>query len=257
MSSDFATPSGSAPLSPSIPASAGLSQAERAVDVFVAPSKTFIDILRSAAWWMPLLLMVIFSCASNFVVAKQVGFDRVYENQLHSSPKQEDAMNQLPPDQRAQRMKVGTAITRGVTFAVPVFLVIGFAFYALILWASFNFGLGATTNFNQVMAVCFYASLPYLLTNILTIVMLFFGANADAFDIKNPVGTNPAYYMPDASPVIRALMNRLDIIQLWTLVLVILGMAIISRKSITQSALIVGGFWCVVTLITVGFAAAS
>ena len=234
-----------------------LGQMGRVVDAFVAPTKTFTDILRSASWWLPFVLMVVFSCASSYTVAKQVGFERVYENQLHNAPKQEDALNQLSPEERAKRMAIGVKFTQGITYAVPVFLVIGFAFYALVLWGSFNFGLGATAKFGQVMAVCFYAALPYLITNILMIVMLLFGGNAEAFDIKNPVGTNPAYYMPDASPVVRALANRLDLIQLWTLGLTVLGMATITRKTVMQSAMIVVGFWVVVTLVTVGFAAAS
>jgi hypothetical protein len=235
----------------------GLNQVERVVDAFVAPSKTFRDILRSASWWLPFVLMVIFSCASNYTVSKQVGFERVYENQLHNAPKQEDQLNQLPPEQREKRVQMGVNITKSITYAVPLFLLAGFAFYALVLWASFNFGLGATTSFGQVMAVCFYAALPYLITNVLTIVMLYFGANPEAFDIKNPVGTNLAYYLPDASPVVRALANRVDIIQLWTLALTVLGMATIAKKTIAQAAAIVVGFWAVVTLVTAGFAAAS
>jgi hypothetical protein len=258
MSADLASnPGSSLPVSHPAVQPAGLSQVERVVDVFVAPSKTFTDILRSTSWWLPFVLMLVFSYASNYVIDKQVGFDRVYENQLQHSPKAEDQLNQLTPEQRAQRVSIGVKITKYTTYAIPPLLVIGFAFYALVLWGAFNFGLGAKTTFGQVFATCFYASLPYLLLNLLTIVMLYFGANAEAFDIKNPVGTNPAYYLPDASPVVRALLNRLDIIQLWTLGLTVLGMAIVARKTIMQSAILVVGWWFVVTLVSVGFAAAS
>ena len=30
-----------------------LSQTERVVDTFLAPTKTFADVLRSASWWLP------------------------------------------------------------------------------------------------------------------------------------------------------------------------------------------------------------
>ncbi len=236
--------------------SPGLSQAERVIDVFVAPSKTFTDILGNTSWWLPLILMVLGSLASAWVVQHQVGFDRVNENQIHSSPKQEDALNQLSPEDRAARMAIGAKITGYISYAVPVVLVIGFAFYALILWASFNFILGAQTTFGQVFATCFYASLPYLLLNLLLIVTLYFGGNAEAYDYKNPVGTNLGYYLTDASPWLRALLARLDIIQLWTLGLVIYGMSIISRKTIAQSATVVLGWWLVVTIFSVGAAAA-
>ncbi len=40
-------------------ASTSLSQVERVIDTFVAPSKTFHDILRDASWWLPWLLGVL------------------------------------------------------------------------------------------------------------------------------------------------------------------------------------------------------
>ena len=58
----------------------GLSQAERVLNTFVAPAATFKDILRSASWWLPCVLMIIGSLASGFAVQQKVGFDRVNEN---------------------------------------------------------------------------------------------------------------------------------------------------------------------------------
>ena len=239
-----------------MPESHGLSEVERVVDTFVAPSKTFNDILRSASWWLPFVLMVVFSLATSFVVDKQVGFERVTETQIHNSPKQEDAMNQLPPDQKAQRLATAAKVTKGISYGIPVFLLVGFAVYALILWASFNFVLGASTTFWQVFAVCFYASLPYLLLNVLTILTLYFGGNPEAYDYKNPVGTNIGYYMTDAAPWLKALMGRFDLVQLWTVGLVTYGMSIVAKKTIAQSAMVVLGFWLLVTIFTVGSAAA-
>lgn len=232
-----------------------LSEIERVVDTFVAPSKTFTDILRSASWWLPCILMILGSLASAYVVQHQVGFDRVNENQIHSSPKQEDALNQLPPEQRASRMAIGAKITGYISYGIPVILIIGFAIYALILWGAFNFILGAATTFGQVFATCFYASLPYLLLNLLLILTLYFGGNAESYDYKNPVGTNLGYYMTDAAPWLKALLGRFDLIQLWTVALTVYGMAIVARKTIMQSAVVVVGLWLLMTVFTVGGAA--
>ncbi len=232
-----------------------LSEGERVVDAFIAPSKTFHDILRSATWWLPCLLMVIFSLGTAYVVDHQVGFDRVYQNQLRPGSMAEDQLNQLPPDQKASRIAMSVKMTKVITYVVPLFLIVGFAFYALILWACFNFILGANTTFPQVFATCFYASLPYILLNILVILTLYFGGSAETYDYKNPAGTNLGYYMPDAAAWLRALLGRIDVIQLWTLGLVMYGMSIISKKSIAQSAMVVGGIWCIVTLLSVVVAA--
>ena len=73
-----------------------LTEMERVVDTFVAPSKTFTDIRRNASWWVPWLLMSIFGLAMVFVVDKKLGMETAYENQLRMSPKQMDKIDQLP-----------------------------------------------------------------------------------------------------------------------------------------------------------------
>jgi hypothetical protein len=226
-----------------VPASSGLSQFERVADTFVAPSKTFADILRDASWWLPLILLIVSSTAATWFVQKEVGFDRVYMNQLHSSPAQEDRINGLPPDQKARAVEMGVKFSAIFGYALPVLIVIFLAIYALILWASFNFGLGAQTTYWQVFAVTFYAALPYIIQSVLIILTVQFGGNAEAFDSKNPVGTNPAYYLPDAAGWLKGLLASFDVIKLWAEVLQVIGMAIIAKKTILQSAVIVGIFW--------------
>jgi hypothetical protein len=233
------------------PTASGLSEIERVVDAFVAPSKTFTDILRSAAWWMPFILLLLFGTASTFVVQREVGFDRVYMNSLHSSPNQEDQINNMPADQKAHAIDLGTKLTTYISYAAPVIVVIFLAIYSLILWAAFNFGLGAQTTFSQVFAVSFYAALPYLVINILIIATVYFGGNAEAYNYKNPVGTNIAYYLPDASGWLKGLLSSFDIIKLWAVLLQVIGMAIIAKKSIAQSAVIVGIFWLIGVIVGV------
>jgi hypothetical protein len=238
-----------------VPAATGLSQVERVMNTFVAPSKTFGDILRSSSWWLPFLLLTVFGLATGYVEGKQVGFDRIYENRLAQSPKQQDALNQLPPDQKAARMAMSAKVTAGITYAFPVVLVIIFAIYALMLWGTFNFVLGANTTYSQCFAVAWYAALPFLVRSLLTIVFLYFGGNSESFLQDNPVGTNLGYYLTDAAPWLKALLSALDLVQLWSLALAILGMAIVAKKSIMQSALVVGGFWLLGVLLAVGGAA--
>src|SRR5277367_1756295 len=239
------------------PSEVGLSQTERVVDTFIAPSKTFKDILRSASWWLPFLLLVLVTLGSTVTIEKQVGWGRVAENQIHQNPKQEEAMANLTPEQRTGRMQVAAKIWRYLSYGSFAFILIFVALFSLIYWASFNFGLGAKTTFGQVFAVCMYASLPRLLTGLLTILTLLFGGNADSYDGKNPVGTNPAYYMPDSGPVLKAALSFFDVIGLWQLVLLVIGMAIVAKVSTGKSAAVIVGWWLLGLLFSVGIAAAT
>lgn len=235
----------------------GLSQAERVMDIFVAPSKTFVDILRSSSWWLPFLLAAVLSLATAYTVDKRVGFDRVVQNMLHDSPAQEEKIAALEPKQRATQMHMMTTSYRYSTFASPIFILIISIIGALILWASFNFGLGAKTTFGQMLAVWMYASLPRLLVSFIMIGTLSMGGNAEGFDLKNPVGTNLAFYLPNAAPWLRTLLSFIDIVGLWVLVLLVIGTAVVAGVKRGQAAAVVVGWWVLVLIASVGIAAAT
>jgi hypothetical protein len=234
----------------------GLSQVERVVDTFIAPSKTFKDILRSTSWWLPFLLAVLVTIGVSFAIDKQVGFDRVVENQIHASPKQEDQLSSLTPEQRAGRLKGMVVGYRYTTYASPIFILIFSAIGALVLWGSFNFGLGARTTFGQMFCLWMYCSLPRLLGGLLTILTISFGGNTEGFDLKNPVGTNIGYYAPDAAPWLKAALGFFDVIGIWTLVLLVIGTAVVAKVSRGKAAAVIVGWWVLVLLISVATTAA-
>lgn len=234
----------------------GLSQVERVVDTFVAPSKTFTDILRSTSWWLPFLLTVLVSISVSFTIDKKVGFDRVVENVIHSTPKQEEAMANATPQQRAAQMSRMATGYRYVSYAVPVLILVFTAIMAMGLWASFKFGLGAQTAFGEMFAVSMYASLPKVLAGLLTIVTLCFGGNTEGFDLKNPVGTNLAYYFPDGPPWLKAALAYFDVMGIWSLILLVIGTAIVAKVSRGKAAAVVVGWWVLLMVISVVSAAA-
>ncbi len=137
-----------------------LSQAERVIDTFIAPSKTFTDIRRSASWWLPWLIGAIVGLALVTVVDKKVGMDKVAENQLQLSPKQAAKVEQLPPDQREQQMEVSTKITRGFSYGFPAFTLVILAIVAAVLLATFKFGFGAELTFGQAFAISIMPGSP-------------------------------------------------------------------------------------------------
>ena len=237
--------------------SAGLSQTARVVDTFVAPSKTFADIRRSASWWLPFLLLLVFTLAGAAVVDRQVGFERVAENAVHQNPKQEESMSALTPAQRADQFHKMSIGYRYSVYGSFVFILVFVAIAALIYWATLNFGLGAQTTYGQNFALWMYASLPKLFTGLLAIVTLLFGGNADSYNLQNPVGTNPAYYMPDAAPTLKAALSFFDVLGLWQLALLVLGVAIIARVSMAKAAAVAIGWWIVGLLVSVGIAVAT
>lgn len=240
-----------------LPPTAGLTEVQRVVDTFVAPSKTFRDILRSASWWLPFLLLVLVTLATTFTIDRQVGFERVAENQVHQNPKQEEKLATLTPEQRTAQMRISAKVTRYISYGSFVFILLFVAIMALLYWATFNFGLGAATTFSQMFAVTMYASLPKLLTGLLAIFTVVFGANPENYDLRNPVGTNPAYYLPDAPAWLKAALGFIDVLGLWQLILLVIGTAIVAKVSRGKATAVVVGWWLAGMLVSVGVAAAT
>jgi Yip1 domain len=235
---------------------AGLSQVERVVDAYIAPSKTFTDILRSSSWWLPFLLVILVSLIATVVVDKRVGFDTVVQNSMHDSPKQEEKLAELQPEQRAAQLRIMAVAYRYSAYASPVFVLLISAIGTLALWASFNFGLGAKTTFGQMFSVWMYASLPKLLSGLLMILTLLFGGAAESFNLKNPVGTNLGFYMSDSAAWVKTLLGFFDVLGIWVLVLMVIGTAIVAKVKRQQAAMVVVGWWLLALIVSVGLTAA-
>ena len=136
--------------------SAGLSQVERVVDAFVAPTKTFTDIRRNASWWLPYLLLIVVSVAFAASIDHKIGFDQVAQSNINHNASAQQRMSALTDAQREQSIHTIGSVTRVISYLYPVIGLI-FAFIcAGILMMTFNFGLGAKASYKQYLAVWFY-----------------------------------------------------------------------------------------------------
>lgn len=236
---------------PQLQAEAPLSHVQRVVDSFLAPSATFHDILRSASWWLPFLLLALTGLGLSYTVDRKVGYEQLTENQIHLSPARETQLNSMEPAARAEALRRGAVLTRYISYAYPVLILITGACAALLLWATFNFGLGAQTTYPQMLSVWFYASLPKVLTVLAAAFTLWFGGNADSFNPQYPAGTSVGYYVTDAPSWLRVLLSFFDIVGIWTVVLLIIGTAIVARVKTGMAAAAILGWWVLILAVSV------
>jgi|HubBroStandDraft_5_1064220.scaffolds.fasta_scaffold222569_1 hypothetical protein len=229
--------------------SAGLSQVERVVDTFVAPTKTFTDILRDASWWLPFLLSILVSLAFVTSIDRQIGFEQVAQTNINRNAQAQQRMSGLTDAQRQQQIHTIANVTRVISYVYPVLGVIFALICAGILMMSFNFGLGAKASYKEYLAVWFYAGLPYLIKFLLAAIAIFAGVSAEQFDINNPVGTNVGWYLTSDVPLwVRTLFSSADIFTLWAIVLLILGCSIVARVKRSSAAIVIIGWWVLIIL---------
>lgn len=216
---------GSMPAAAPQTAPTALSETQRILNVFVAPAKTFNDLKRNPRWWVPWLLLAVASLAFIVVVDQKVGFEQVARNIVVNSSRAEQ-VEQLPPDQRAQRYQSIARFSRTLAYASPVTALIIYLIVAAILMGTFRFGAGAEIGYKTSLAIVLYASLPFVISALLGILSLLAGINPEGFNLNNPVASNPAYFMDMAgNKFFYTLASALDVFTIWCIVLMAIGFA--------------------------------
>ncbi|HLW85253.1 MAG TPA: YIP1 family protein [Candidatus Sulfotelmatobacter sp.] len=239
------------------PEAAPLSEGARLLNTFIAPSKTFTDLNRSASWWGPWIVISIFSLLFIYTMGRQIGFEQISRNQIAHS-KRADQFDKLPADQQASQIKFSSNIIRFAAFGSPLLVMFYFLIATVVLWATFNFGAGADAGFGKSYAVFMYGSLPGIVGAILGIISMFAGVNPEGFDINNPVGTNLAYYLdPETTgKFIHGMASAFDVISIWSIVLMGIGFACTSKVKRSTAITIVAVWFFVYKLAGASIAAA-
>jgi len=232
-----------------------LSQAERVVDTFIAPSKTFTDIRRSASWWLPWVLLSVFGLTLVFTVDKKVGMEKVAENSIQLSPKKAAKLDQLSPEQRASQMELAAKITRIAAYGSPLLTVIMVGIIAAVLMGSFNFGFGAELKFMQCMAISMYAFLPGIIKALLVILTVTI-SGGEGFTFEQQLASNLGPLVDPGSPFLHSIATSLDLFNIWTLVLTGIGYSCVTRVKRGACLGVVFGWWAIVVLVGAGVAAA-
>lgn len=237
------------------PEGTSLSGIERVVDTFVAPSKTFTDIRRSASWWLPWVLGAIVGLGMVYVVDKKVGMEKVSENRLALTPKQAAKLDQLPPDQRANQMEIAAKFTRYFAYGFPLLHLVIVAVIAGVLLGTFNFGFGAELKFAQCYAVSMYAFLPGIIKALLATVIVL-ATGGEGFTFENPVASNLGTFVDPSSTFLYSVASSIDVFTIWILILTTIGYSCLTKVKRSTCYAVVFGWWIVNTLLWAGIAGA-
>lgn len=213
------------------PTGPGLSESQRLINVFIAPSKTFTDLRRNASWWKPWLIATIIAMIFSIVAVQKIDMMRFVQQQIEKSPSAQRRMERIPPEQRESGMELQAKITKYSFYAVPLFGLVGGLIIAGILMIIFNFMLGAEVPFQRALAVTFYAFFPSIIKSVLLCISLLAASDPNSIDIAgNPMPTNPAFFMdPAGNTFLYTLLGYVDIFAIWYAVL--LGVGFVTASS--------------------------
>lgn len=236
-----------------------LSQGQRVIDTFTAPSKTFEDIKRgNRSWWLPFIITAVFTWIFFAAITTKVGWPTVADNVIRMNPKAAERMSQLTPEQKDMQMKATRWGMEGFFAASPVVGLLFVCVGSLVFLGTINFGFGGKATFGSVFAVWMYAFLPWLIKSIFGTIVLFVGLAPESFNLNNPAPTSIGSFLPtDMNLALYTFASWLDFTTIWCLVLMSIGLATVARTKRSSGYIVVFGWWALCLIVSVGYAAVT
>jgi len=208
--------------------------------MFTRPLATLASLRERPHWLYPVLLSGIFSVAANFYVIQRVGFLRLLDAAAHASA----AIEPQRVLQNAQTHQTMILSFQALSTFVSIILVA--LVVAKVLWLLLTL-LGHDIVYKKILAVVAHAGmLPAILRECMLVLTTTIMRDPNAFDLGNPLATNPAFFIRSGSPLVSRLLASLDAFTFINIVLIIVGLnRVCSHLSMRSASLTVVIPWTV------------
>ena len=212
---------------------------QRIVGVLFAPTSTFESIARRPDIAVPLAVFAIVSLIAGVVTARVVDFNAMAREAM------EAAGSQMSPEQLERMTRFSAAMMRGTAYASPLVVLLVLAISAGLLLIGFRL-MGGEGDFKTAFSITTYAWYPRLIKSVLALIVIVSKKSFSIYDLQDPIRSNPAFlFNPKTQPVMFALATSLDVFTIWSIVLLVIGFAAMSRLPRVRSAVIVIILWVV------------
>ncbi len=213
-------------------------------NIFLEPAKCFEALNVKPAFVVPIILCILLSFANSFVILNKMDMGQVMRTQIESSP----AADQLEEEQIADQIQMMAKFTKISMVVAPLIII---PLMILLISGLILLGIyvtGSETVFKKIFAVAanslfFYTAISVILS--ITVIMV--AADPNTINVQNPVFTNPAGLVDlKESKVLYTFLSNLDVLILYTIYLIGLGLSKVATKcSVTKGVCLIG-FWYVI-----------
>lgn len=214
------------------PAAAPTSRWEDFVDIFYAPSQVYAR-RAASGFGLPMLVVTVLLAVLAFANAgvmqpiMDAEFSRATAAAMAKNP-------QLTPEMMARGRSMGEAVAR---YGALVFVPVGIFLTGLALWLTGKL-FGAAESFTAAVMVASYAFLPRVVEGVLAGLQgLLLDPSQLTGRYKLSLGVGRLLDPDTASPLMLALLGRVDVFTIWVTVLLAIGLAVTGRITRGQAAI--------------------
>ena len=220
----------------------------RMIGALFSPDETFADIARKPDFFAVLLIIIVISTVSGILLVPRLEFDSLRSQMAAKNPN-------LAPEDIDRMVKMAGAVGKVSAYASPLLIVCAFVIIAAVLLLAFRL-FGGEGTFHQAFSIVTYAWIPRVIQSVILTIIIAIKGTADINDIPTLVRSNPAFLVDmNDHPILFSFLTNFDLFTIWSVVLLIIGFAYMSRFSKARSATIILSIWAFITVVKLGFAA--
>lgn len=215
--------------------------------VILAPDETLREIAARPDWLVPLVVILLVSLLTNLVALPHIDMETAFREQLEE--------RRVPPEQIDKQMEGYEQIRRFFAPIGVLFLAVMALIIAAILLVAFKV-MGGEGSFRQSWSVTLYSWVPQLLKGLLVTFLIYRAGTVDAEELPALLKSNLGFLAdPKGSPLLFALLTSIDIFNIWSVILLAIGLSYAHKLSRGKAFGIVVTLWIVVILGKIGLAA--
>ena len=225
---------------------------QRTIAIFARPTAAWAGLETRAQWWFPLILNTLVIVGITVAL-----YDRAIVPMLETQWGRMVETGRLPEEQYNRMVEqvsstggmINTIIWQAVSWPVICLLI------ALLIWFGVGFVLGTSLRYRQALEIATWSSLVIIPAQLLG------GALGWIRGTMHGVHVGFGALLPDADPpsklqaFLGSFLDSLGPLQLWPLVVAILGASVLSDVRRKSVAMVLGGLYIAVSLFAAAMAA--
>ncbi len=214
---------------------------EKIIGIFSSPRDTFVAIDNKPNWLIPFVIIVLVVIISQFLV-----LDIGMNDQIEAMKARGLSSDQI---QTAQEHMQGPMKYIGFIFAPIIILIVWLILAGIFLFTG-NTIMGGKAQFKNILAVISWSGLIGIVQAALRTYLVI--SNGTSFGVTTSLAILlPTPQVGESKTLLYRLLSRFDIFTIWTLVLWIIGLAVVYKFSTKKSATMVLTLWAIYIVLVV------
>ena len=221
------------------------------IGVLTAPGRTFRSIRDRPTWGVALLVLILIGAGVYALLSQRLDMADMVRQGI-------EARGTEMPEEQVERM-IDLYESYGVLFSLVMILLGSPALYliaSLFLWVAVRL-VGGELSFKQGFSVFVHSQMPQVVAGVLSLPAIFSRTDFGFEELKTGsiLPSNLGFLAPsEAGAGLVSLLSSVDLFGFWTLVLLCIGFAAVSRLKIGTASAAVVTCWLIYALGKAGWA---